>query len=453
MVLCAVLAIGLLVVLWRLRRLNRARVSAQAANSAKSQFVANVSHELRTPLNAILGMTELLAETGLDEAQRGMLDIVRGSAESLLALVNGVLDFAALEAGQVRLERTPFPLRSCVSTVLGTVRPQSTAKGLLLEVSIADDVPSQIVGDPLRLHQVLFTLLGNAVKFTEAGKVRLEVSVACGATQTQALLFRVVDTGIGISPEARARLFTPFTQGDAASTRRYEGTGLGLATVRRLVQLMQGSVGVESQPDRGSVFWFLLPLQTGETAESAPAQEGEPANPAVVPDKPHRGRILIVDDNPINRQIAQRALERLGYSAALASGGQQALAILQREAPPEASFDAILLDCQMPEMDGYQTAAAVRRCENGCARIPIIAFTAHSSAEDREKCLAHGMDEYLGKPLVLTTLENTLERCMATRAARPSFYGLATHPPACPKPPDPPNGRLPIPPPSLRLPS
>ncbi len=406
MVLCAVLAIGLLVVLWRLHRLNRARVSAQAANTAKSQFVANMSHELRTPLNAILGMTELLAETGLDDAQRGMLDIVRGSAESLLALVNGVLDFSALEAGQVCLERTAFPLRMCLSSVLGIVRPQTNAKGLLLEVSVAEDLPIKIVGDPLRLQQILFTLLGNAVKFTEAGKVRLEVSVVRGATATQALLFRVVDTGIGISPEARAGLFTPFTQGDTASTRRYEGTGLGLATVRRLVQLMQGSVGVESQPGRGSVFWFLLPLETADI--------GAPAGPTVAPDKPHHGRILIVDDNPVNRQIAQRALERLGYSTAVASSGQQALAILQRAAPPEASFDAVLLDCQMPEMDGYQTAAAIRRYENGRGRIPIIAFTAHSSAEDREKCLAHGMDEYLGKPLVLTTLENTLERCMAS---------------------------------------
>jgi signal transduction histidine kinase len=229
MILYAVLAVCLLVVLWQLRRLNRARVLAQAANTAKSEFVANMSHELRTPLSAILGMTELLAGSRLDDRQHGMLDIVRGSADELMALINGVLDFAALEAGHIRLERTAFALRSCVEGVLGLVRPQAASKGLTLEVSVAGDVPGRILGNRLRLQQVLKSLVDNAMKFTEAGKVRLEVSVACTADETELLLFRIVDTGIGIDAEALARLFTPFTQADSRSTRRYQGAGLGLA--------------------------------------------------------------------------------------------------------------------------------------------------------------------------------------------------------------------------------
>jgi two-component system, sensor histidine kinase len=473
MILYAVLAVCLLVVLWQLRRLNRARVLAQAANTAKSEFVANMSHELRTPLNAIVGMTELLAGTRLDDGQRDMLEIVRGSAQELMALIDGVLDFAALEAGRVRLERTAFALRGCVEGVLGVMRPQAVSKGLMLEVSVAGDVPGWILGDPSRLRQVLRNLVDNAVKFTEAGKVRVELSVACSADETKLLLFRVEDTGIGIDAEALARLFTPFTQADSKSTRRYQGTGLGLATVRRLVQLMQGSVGVESEPGRGSTFWFLLPMEVAEAAGSGPDPGQEHAAPA----GPTHGRILIVDDNPVNRLVAQRALERLGYGTQAAASGEQALALLRKAALPkvaplngaphktaqhdaathgpslpDSSFDAILLDCQMPEMDGYQTAAAIRRLDNGGRRIPIIALTAHSSVEDREKCLACGMDDYLGKPIAIAGLASALERWIVTPGQLSSSLP-ASRPPACSKSPGPPSGRSPTPPGALRLPS
>ncbi|HLI83650.1 MAG TPA: response regulator [Bryobacteraceae bacterium] len=434
MIFYCLLVAGLAVVVWQFRRLDHARIAAQAANRAKSEFVANMGHELRTPLNAILGMSELLSETTLDEGQRGMLDILRGSAETLLAMINGVLDFAALEAGRVRLEQTEFALRSCVESVVGLIRQQAAAKRLEMELLIADDVPSRILGDPLRLQQILLTLLANAVKFTATGKVRLEVTLNCQEGQTRALLFRVIDTGTGIDPDKLGRLFTPFTQAESGSTRRYAGAGLGLATARRLVQLMQGSIGAQSDRGRGSIFWFLVPVEVAAQTEE-------------VPEKPaaslarERVRILVVDDNPVNQLVAQRALERLGYTVELASGGEQALEKLAAEGRGRNRFDAILLDCQMPGMDGYQTSIAIRRQENGGPRVPIVALTANHNDEDRQRCLAAGMDDYLGKPLKIAALTVALERwgVMPPRLSA----GSASLPPTSPKPPSPPTGRSP----------
>jgi two-component system, sensor histidine kinase and response regulator len=446
MILYALLVTGLLVVVWQFRRLNHARLAAQAANRAKSEFVANMGHELRTPLNAILGMTELLAETPLDESQRGMLDILRGSSEALLAMINGILDFAALEAGRVRLEQVEFALRSCVESVAGLMRPQAAAKGLGLEVLVADDVPGRILGDPLRLQQILLNLVSNAVKFTEAGKVSLELTLTCHEGQTNAVLFRVIDTGIGIDAATLARLFTPFTQADSGSARRHEGAGLGLATVRRLVQLMQGSIGAQSEPGRGSTFWFLVPVEVAAT----PQAENVSAKPAAPPPAGERMHVLVVDDNPVNQLVAQRILERLGYTVEVASGGQQALERLQPGGRRASRFDAILLDCQMPGLDGYETAAAIRRGENSGRRVPIIALTANSSEEDRDKCLAHGMDDYLGKPLQIAALAKALERWGITPLGTNSA-GHASLPPASPKLPGPPNGRSPTPLPAQSL--
>jgi CheY-like chemotaxis protein len=443
MILYALLVTGLLVVVWQFRRLNHARLAAQAANRAKSEFVANMGHELRTPLNAVLGMAELLAETTLDEGQRGMLDILRGSAEALLALINGVLDFAALEAGRVRLDQTEFALRSCVESVVGLIRPQATAKGLELEVLIGDDVPGRIVGDPLRLQQILLNLITNAVKFTEVGKVRLELTLTYREGENSALLFRVIDTGIGIDAETLARLFTPFTQADSGSARRYEGTGLGLATVRRLVQLMQGSIGAQSEPGRGSTFWFLVPAEVAAApVEEVPLKPAPPVGECV--------HVLVVDDNPVNQLVAQRALERLGYAVAVASGGHEALEKLQPDGCRHSRFEAILLDCQMPGMDGYQTAVTIRRRENGGPRVPIIALTANSSEEDREKCLASGMDDYLGKPLQIAALAKALERWVVSPTVS---AGRASLPPISPKLPGPANDHSPTPLPAQSLPS
>jgi CheY-like chemotaxis protein/nitrogen-specific signal transduction histidine kinase len=452
MIIYALLAFGLLVLLWQFHRLNRARMAALAANHAKTQFVANMSHELRTPLNAILGMSELLAGTELDERQREMVTLVRQSSDALLALINGVLDFAALEAGRVRLERIAFGLRECVQSVASLVAPQAASKGLCLEVSVADNVPGRIMGDPLRLHQILHHLLANAVKFTQAGSARLEISVVCSGSPAAGLLFRVVDTGIGMTPEVLNRLFTPFMQGESASSRRYGGTGLGVATSRRLVQLMHGPMGVQSQPGQGTAFWFLVPLEAAAAPTPPAARTSPPAERVAPLPPPRRGRVLIVDDNPVNQLVAQRAVDRFGYAAEVASGGEEALAAIREAARRHAAFDAVLMDCQMPDMDGYETTAAIRLWENGKRRIPIIALTANCVEGDREKCLDSGMDDYLAKPFRLAALESALERWVVTPAAAASA-GSASLPPAGPKSPGPPNGRSPTPRSAIHLPS
>jgi signal transduction histidine kinase/ActR/RegA family two-component response regulator len=389
---------------WLFRQLRKSRAASAKANEAKSEFVSNISHELRTPLNGILGMLELLAETSLDPQQREMVVLGRGSAESLLATIAQLLDFAQIETGHVRLERAGFVVRETIEAAVRLVRPTAEAKALSLEVTVADTVPHTIMGDTARLCQVLVHLIANAVKFTERGEVRLEVTLAGDVQSTNALLFRVVDSGIGIAPETAARLFTPFTQADTTSTRRYGGFGLGLATARRLVQLMQGSIGMESQLGRGSVFWFLLPLEAVEPAE--PVTTGATAVLG-----PRQGLVLIVDDNPVNQLVAARAMNRLGYLTKVASGGEQAL-----EAVAASQFDAILLDCQMPGMDGYQTAAEIRRREAGLGHIPIIAATANTMEGDREKCLASGMDDYLPKPIRFAELKAALDRWVADPA-------------------------------------
>src|ERR1051326_2110008 len=359
------LGLVLAVLLWQMRRVRESRRAAEQANLAKSQFLANMSHEIRTPLNGIAGMVEVLARSDLNTDQREMVNIIQQSSESLVTIVNDVLDLSKIDAGAMQVEEVAFDLRGTVEGVAKLLSPLAKSKGLAFESVFSPEVPRNTKGDPLRIRQVLLNLVANAIKFTEKGKIRIEVLTGGDQSAGTAILFRVIDSGIGINPQIVNRLFDPFTQADAGTTRKYGGTGLGLAISRRLVMLMGGSIGVESTPGEGSTFWFVIPIEATPDAsrdqaptESLPiASPDAPANitlqpadvlPALpVPSMP--GRILIVDDNPVNQLVAVRAVNNIGYDTCTAAGGEAAL-----EAIETTRFDLILMDCQMPGMDGFQ---------------------------------------------------------------------------------------------------
>ena len=422
-VLASALVVALLVLVWQISRARQGRRAAIKASSVRSEFLANVSHEIRTPLNGVLGMAELLAGTRLDQNQREMINVIRSSSECLLAIINDILDYSRIEAAEMTIEEVSFDLHAAIGNVRTLFEPRAAAKGLKLQVKMAPEVPRKVCGDPLRLGQILINLVGNGLKFTETGSVRLEVKLAGEQSDGVTLLCRVIDTGIGIDTSTAAKLFAPFTQADSSARRRYGGTGLGLAISHRLLSLLGGSIGVESRPGKGSTFWFLLPLKVAAEEETAQgvddAVAGAASRPPVagplLPSVPACGRrVLIVEDNPINQIVALRAVTGLGYEAELAPGGEEALAAFARD-----RFDAILMDCQMPGMDGYQVAAEMRRLEaleTAAKPTPIIAMTANVIEGDQQKCVEAGMNDYLSKPMRLAPLARTLERWTATAA-------------------------------------
>jgi signal transduction histidine kinase/ActR/RegA family two-component response regulator len=401
------LAIGLAIVLWQVRRIREARRAAEKATSAKSEFLANMSHEIRTPLNGIVAMTELLARSNLDSDQREMAGVVLSSSESLMTIVSDILDFSKIEAAGLRVEEIPFDLRAVAEGVVRLFTPRAQEKNLTLECRIDAGLPPMIVGDPTRVRQVLMNLVSNAIKFTAEGGVSVEVQPAGDPVIGPAAIFRVIDSGIGIEPGAAAKLFRAFSQADSATTRKYGGTGLGLAIGLRLVTLMGGSIGMESQPGKGSNFWFLIPAKVAEPpalmCAAAPAHEATIAARAAC-------RILVVEDNPVNQMVATRALVTLGYLADVVPGGEAAL-----EAQRHGRFDLILMDCQMPGMDGYAATIEIRRREGGRGRIPIVAMTANPVEGDRQRCLDAGMDDYLPKPIRLASLGRMLECWLARK--------------------------------------
>jgi TMAO reductase system sensor TorS len=385
--------------------LRMARDSAEASESAsqlKSQFLANMSHEIRTPMNGVIGMLELLLTTQLTEKQRKFTKTAYSSATALLSIINDILDFSKIEAGKLTLENVSFSLSKILTEVRDLMIRQAEDKGLNLEI-YESNLPPTLVGDPMRIRQVLINLVGNAIKFTEIGHVRVTVDVLSRRENCVDLRVEVVDTGIGISREQQEIVFESFCQAEDGMSRRFGGTGLGLAIARQLIQLMNGRIGVQSRVGLGSTFWLELPLEVSE--EVIPARIKAPSKGQSETISKMNSRILLVEDNPVNQEVIQEMLLFLGCQACLVSDGQQAVAERENQA-----YDLILMDCQMPVMDGYQAARNIRMLEQrkGLERIPIIATTAHAMQGDREKCMLAGMDDYLCKPFSLAQIHKTI---------------------------------------------
>ena len=392
--------------------LKLAKESADAANVAKSRFLANMSHEIRTPMNGILGMTELLFETNLSATQQKYADGVYRSSESLLRIINDILDLSKIEAGRIELETVTFDVRELVRGACELFSPKATQKGLTLSGHVAEEVPALLNGDAGRLGQILNNLLANAVKFTASGTISVTVGIVEQSEETVLIRGEVKDSGIGIDPESFPKIFDSFSQADSSTTRKYGGTGLGLAIVKHLTELMGGSVGVESRSGMGSTFRFTVRLAT-HTAGTTILPE-QPSEQTVETPLLHGARILMVEDNPVNQVLGVALLENLGCIASSADTGKQALEMVSG-----ASYDLVLMDCQMPEMDGFEATRLIREreCETATdgqsapkPRTTIIALTANALEGDRKQCLAAGMDDYLAKPVTKKQLRNMLAK-------------------------------------------
>ncbi|NUP97267.1 MAG: response regulator [Planctomycetaceae bacterium] len=380
----AILIVLIGAILWVGQRGAKLLALAESSNRAKSEFLANMSHEFRTPLNGIVGMTELLSETHLTVEQRECVDMTRSSATHLLALISDILDLSKIEAGKVTIEKLPIRVRGVVGNVGMLMSRLAAAKGLPLTVEIAPEVPEWIEGDPTRLRQVLLNLTSNAVKFTEKGGVQL--TLRPGPTR-RTLQFEVRDSGIGIAPDKLGAVFEKFTQADATTTRRFGGTGLGLSIVRELAQLMGGDVRVASKVGEGSVFTLELPLVETVAEERGCTESCEPTLRAGL-------RVLVAEDNAVNWRVLEVQLRRLGCLPELAPDGEQAFQRAQA-----ADFDIVLMDCQMPVLDGFEATRKIRALAGPRGQVPIVALTANALTGDRDRCLSNGMNGYLTKPV------------------------------------------------------
>jgi signal transduction histidine kinase/CheY-like chemotaxis protein len=389
--------------------LRAAKEAAEQASTARARFLANMSHEIRTPINGILGSAQLLAEGPLDAKQQPVMHALLRSAEDLLALVDDILDFSKMRAGKMQLECVPFELRSLVRDVVTPMVPVATAKGVDCRVEVAPDLAESFRGDPLRIRQVLRNLLSNAVKFTPCGETRLTVQ----SRRQGWVLFTVADTGIGIGADKLPELFQDFAQGDSSTTRRFGGSGLGLAISKNLADLMQGTLTAESELGKGSVFYFEIPLPVCEPASATIHALGARLLSAGT-QLPYGLRVLLAEDNAINRMIAEKFLTGAGALVDQAETGKEAVALFT-----EREYDVILMDCHMPDMDGFEAAAAIRSQGWRGSHVPIIAATAGVLDEDRERCLRSGMGIHLAKPLRKEALFRAILEAVGTPPEAP----------------------------------